>query len=232
MKIMGQDKAVDQSASLNADNVNRDDNGTSSAEVARKEVNPLSKEEMLNGTKVDADDESARKVVDSGLYKSDKVAKNGVEITASDKKRFIDAIISNSRFTSEYSLFGGRVKAVIRSLTTEEARAVATYLVKTSITDVVGQTTGKYRKYLLAAHVEEYNGVKFAPIPEPLFSEVGEGGAEKAPAWVEYDAVKFWEKASPAVVSAVAECVADFEAKYEYLTKKAEDANFWESDTP
>lgn len=193
--------------------------------------NPMSASRISKEDKVSPEDPAVSEVANSKLYNSDKIAKEGITITPEEKKAFVDAIIGNKRFCSDYSIFGGSIRLTLRSLTTEEAMAVASYCMKNSVVDVSGQVTGKYRKYLIAAHIDKYNGTEFKPLAAPLFGTIGEDGEEKDPEWTNSEDIKFWDRAHPAVVSAVAKCVADFEAKYEYLTSKAEDANFWISDT-
>ena len=59
-------------------------------------------------------------------------------VSAADKVAFIDSVVANSRFTKEYSLFGGRLKVTMRSLTSDEVNALAVWTAKQGTKDASG----------------------------------------------------------------------------------------------
>lgn len=154
-----------------------------------------------------------------------------VTITPEDKVSFLDAIMSNTRFTKSYSLYGGRVKIRLRSLTLDETNALSAFLFKQSVKDATWHLSGRGRRYALAAQVEMFNDVELAPLEAPLFETLAEDGkTTKPPAWVDRD--KFWDNKDVGVVDAILKCMLDFDTRYSILTKKAQDENFWNPDTP
>lgn len=154
-----------------------------------------------------------------------------VTITPEDKAAFIDSIVSNTRFTKNYSLFGGKVTLTIRSLTSDEVNALASWTIKQGSADPDGLTSGRYRKFLAAAQVSKLNGVEMPPLEEPLFEHLGsDGKTVEPPGWVNRFA--YWEGMAFGLFSSVMWCLADFDLVYSALCRKAEDANFWNPDTP
>ena len=53
-----------------------------------------------------------------------------VTITVAEKVDFIDAVVNNTRFTKEYSLFGGHLKLTLRSMTVDEVNALGFWTAK------------------------------------------------------------------------------------------------------
>lgn len=160
-----------------------------------------------------------------------KSGKSDITITQEDKSAFIDAVVSNTRFTKEYSLFGGRLKFTVRSLTSDEVNALATWTAKIGTSDSAGLVAGKYRKYLLAAHVSMLNGVEMPPLEEPLYEHVGsDGKTVEPPGWIKR--CDYWDKFGFGQFQAILGCVGEFDARYSILCSKAEDQNFWLPDTP
>ena len=174
---------------------------------------------------------SEESTVQIGDMPGDDVKKRDVVITPSDKAAFIDAIVSNDRFKKEYSMFGGKLKATLRSLTSDEVNALATWTAKQGTKDSAGLMSGRYRKYLLAAYIEMPDGVEMAPLEEPLYETVGtDGKTVQPPAWV--DRCKFFDGMGYGKFQALMSLVREFDTLYSTLCEKAEDANFWSPDTP
>ena len=157
--------------------------------------------------------------------------KKDVVISADDKVAFIDAVVSNTRFTKDYSLFGGRIKLTIRSLTSDEVNALATWSAKQGTNDPAGLVAGKYRKYLLAAQVSMLDGVEMPPLEEPLYEHLGSDGKTiEPPGWI--GRCSFWDNMGFGQFQAILGCIGDFDMIYSTLCSKAEDSNFWSPDTP
>lgn len=173
-------------------------------------------------------------IFSGGNIMNDSVVKSGkeeIKITSEDKTAFIDAVVSNTRFTKEYSLFGGRLKFTVRSLTSDEVNALAAWTAKIGTKDAAGLVAGKYRKYLLAAHVSMLNGVEMPPLEEPLYEHVGsDGKTVEPPGWIRR--CDYWDKFGFGQFQAILGCVGEFDARYSILCSKAEDQNFWIPDTP
>lgn len=154
-----------------------------------------------------------------------------VVIGAAEKKSFLDAVISNTRYTKEYSLFGGRLKFRLRSLTTDETNAMSSWIVKEGSSDSAGLMSGRYRKYLVAAQMEEFNGVMMPPLEEPLFETLGKDGKTvEKPGWI--NRCSYWDGLSVGVFNAIMGCISDFDMRYSILCQKANDESFWRPDTP
>lgn len=154
-----------------------------------------------------------------------------IVITAEEKVAFVDAVVGNTRYTRDYSLFGGKVTFTLRSMTSEEVQALAAWIVKKGTTDPTAQLSGKYKKYLLAAQVARFNGVDMAPLEAPLFETLEKDGKTTVqPGWIER--CSYWDAQSTGLVQAMLGCVADFDIRYSTLCSKAEDENFWHPDTP
>ena len=152
-------------------------------------------------------------------------------ITVSDKVNFIDAIVNNDRFEKNYSAFGGKVSVTVRSLTSEEGQALASWAIREGSKNPSDQLAGRYRKYLIAAQVSKFNGMEMPPLEEPLFATLdSDGVTEKQPAWI--DRCLFWDKQQSGIIQYLIECLKDFDLLYSTLCSKAEDENFWNPDTP
>lgn len=154
-----------------------------------------------------------------------------VTITPADKKAFIDAVVGNTRYTRDYSLFGGRVKLTVRSLTSDETNALATWTARQGTTDPSGMFAGRYRKYLMAAQIARLDGVDMPPLEEPLFEKLSQDGKTvEEPGWIKRSA--YFDGMGVGKFNAIMGCLADFDLVYSMLCKEADNANFWDPDTP
>ena len=168
---------------------------------------------------------------DSEIVPGDDGSLKPIEISVRDKVAFIDSVVSNSRFTKDYSLLGGKLKVTIRSLTSDEVNALAVWTAKQGTSDSVGMMAGKYRKYLLAAQVASLNGVEMPPLEEPLYEHLGSDGKTiEPPGWI--NRCEFFDNMGYAQFQMIQACIGDFDSVYSILCKKAEDSNFWGPDTP
>lgn len=152
-------------------------------------------------------------------------------ISPRDKIAFIDAVASNERFTKDYSLFGGKLTLTVRSLTSDEVNALASWTAKQGTKDSAGLMAGRYRKYLVAAHVAMLNGVEMPPLEEPLYERLGaDGKTVDPPGWIKRS--DYWDGMGYGQFQAIVKCLQNFDVLYSALCEKAEDANFWNPDTP
>lgn len=152
-------------------------------------------------------------------------------LTAVEKMDFLDSVINNTRFCKDYSLFGGKLKFTIRSLTNDEVNAMSAWIAKKGTSDSPGLLAGRYRKYLVAAQVEMFNGTKMPPLEAPLFETLASDGKTLVPpGWA--NRCDFWDEKPVGVFNAIMNCIDDFDTRYAMLCQKADDANFWNPDTP
>lgn len=150
-------------------------------------------------------------------------------ISAADKERFIDSVVANSRFTKDYTLFGGKVSLTLRSLTLDEVNALSTWSVKCGTKDPAGMMSGKYRKYLAAATVAKLNGVDMPPLDQPLFETLGKDNAVQEPGWVGRSG--YWDSVPFGLFSAIMDCISQFDLLYAAMCREASNSNFWSPDT-
>ena len=193
--------------------------------VEKKDDGMLSQSNIASDTPVPKEEVSLGAALSIGAETKD------IVITPEDKMAFIDSVVNNTRFERDYSLFGGKLTLTVRSITAEEANALAAYAFKRAIADPTWHMSGRGRKHLLAAQISKFNGTVMPPLREPLFETLeADGKTTKTPGWVE--STSFWDGKGAAVIDAVMNCIADFDRKYSTLCKKAEDENFWAPDTP
>jgi hypothetical protein len=151
-----------------------------------------------------------------------------ITISPDDKQRFIEAVLSNSRMTADFSFFGGKMNFKIRNRTYEEARAAMHFASEESRKTTESRTgfSMRLRSMLLALQVAEFNGVAYAPAQEDgsLFS-VYEGGTIVRPKWLER--TQIYEALPEAVFEAVWQCLYEFEAKYWTLVRNSRNQDFW-----
>ena len=155
--------------------------------------------------------------------------KEPMKIGPEDKASFIDAVAENRRFTKRYVLFGGKIDLTLRSLTADEVNAIGTWIARQGTKDSAGMLAGRYRKYLMCAHVAMLNGVEMPPIEEPLFETVGKDGKTIQPGWIGRSS--YFDGIGYGQFSAIMSCISSFDTLYSILCSKAEDSNFWLPDT-
>lgn len=185
----------------------------------------FSEENLAKESEVESDVKRPEKEINLGMASKD------VVITPEEKISFIDALVANGRMTKTYTLFGGRCNVTVRSLTSDEVNALASWTSRQGIKDSAGLLAGRYRKYLLAAHVAMLDGVEMPPLEEPLYERLGEDGKTvDPPGWIKR--CDYWDGVGFGKFQAILSCVQDFDMRYSILCNKAEDANFWNPDTP
>ena len=173
---------------------------------------------------------------DANLPKNEEItlsdtAEQPVTITSADKVSFVDSVVSNTRFTKSYVLFGGNVTLTLRSLTTDEVNALSAWIIKRGAADSSGLLSGRYRKYLAAAQVARLNDTDMPPLEAPLFETLEKDGKTvRQPGWLARSA--YWDDMAVGLFETVMARIKEFDALYSALCKKASDVNFWNPDTP
>lgn len=210
------------------------DNASEEERIAIEEAEKEEKEEKVY--KAEKAEESADDEKEDGIFSGENLAKESdidekppMKISPEDKIAFLDSIIENKRFTKDYSLFGGKLKLKLRSLTSDEVNALGAWAARQGTKDSSGLMAGRYRKYLMAAHVEMLDGVEMPPLEEPLF-ETLEGGRSVQPGWV--GRCSYYDRLGFGKFNAIMSCIEKFDTLYSLLCRKAEDENFWDPDTP
>lgn len=179
---------------------------------------PFWKEDLPKASEVEVDDGA-------------KITRRTIEISPEDKVRFIESVATNVRFTKDYSMFNGKMSLTLRSLTTDEVNALAAWTAAQGTRDSAGLVTGRYRKYLMAAHCARIDGVDMPPLEEPLFEHLGKDGKTvEPPSWV--NRCDYFDGMSYGKFQTIMKCIVDFDERYSILCQKAEDESFWNPDTP
>lgn len=198
-----------------------DPNGQTTQTQAPEPKNP----EALVGLKVPLPEINADRDIDP----ADEVPQ--VKIEKVHKDAFLKAIIENSRYKEEVSLFNGAIKATIRSRTAEETDAIMSYIRHVAITSgglSDYEYSSRLRTMMLAAQIEQLNDTVYPELKAPLFATEDKDG-KKPPAWVED--LEVWAKKSDAIVSALSNAVSAFEARYWLMIRESNNINFWEPGT-
>ena len=151
-----------------------------------------------------------------------------IEITAEDKKVFLDAIVQGERFERPFSIFGGKLTGRIRSRLRIETRAIAT-LIRTRMDAGTVKSQAELeavqRPAMLATQISELNGTTYPELPEPLLPAMGADGNMVAPGW--YTLLDKWMRRDDSVVEALFKEIRKFEFKYWTMTDMADDQDFW-----
>lgn len=163
-----------------------------------------------------------------------------IEITPDDKRRFLESVITGTRFVRPFSIFGGKVVGKIRSRTARESHALMSELRRQYL---AGEIAGdidygdRQRWAALRFQLQEVNGEEYPTPQEPLLAQKGTAGegdqakpTVKPPKWVEEAVVLFSKNESEAFVAAVYREVNKFEKIYWALVEHASDQAFWQTE--
>jgi len=165
-----------------------------------------------------------------------------VILTPEEKDSFLQAVISNSRWTQRYTIYGGRVEVVLRSRLTDEGSAIISEMQRRYQNGDILDNIAYSHEIMLAAmifQVEQLNGVMYedrspgklkataTKIDDPL-DPTGKRkiSSIKAPDWYEDMHIHFGNM-NEAMVRAVYQLIIDFETKYWVMVKNSGDQNFW-----
>jgi len=153
------------------------------------------------------------------------VGNRTVKVTQEQKDAFIDCLVSGDRYRESFTRFGGKLLVTVRSRTSDETSAILSYLRrKTLRNDSIDIYSTYVRRAIVAAQVEEVNGVKYDVLKKPYyFVETPEGLT--VPGWEEQ--MDMWGEKPEQVFSTCADCVIEFEARYWHMMSHASDENFW-----
>lgn len=159
-----------------------------------------------------------------------------VNITKEEKDRFLESVVSGTRYISEASIFGGRIRVKFRSRSAVESEAIDSFLRYRASHKVITNGVSfadTMRFCMLAAGVEMLNGEAFPTLTEiagdraGLFYHETETGEEE-PKWVWL--YEKWCSRPESIVAAIVSKYFEFEAKYWAMIEKASDENFWNPD--
>jgi hypothetical protein len=202
------------------------------ADFAKKGEPEKTKEEMLNETsKVPANTEgNPDKLTGIGMMPTPGelgMEQKTVEITPADKNNFIQALVTGERFTSSFSLFGGKVTGKFRSRRQDEAIAIFNQMSKQLSSGTLrsgAEQVVQVRYMLFACQLAELNGKAFAEMEHPLNETVTADGVQP-PGWSRMmDHFALWPEG---LITALFNQLNEFEAKYWTMVNNAKDQNFW-----
>jgi len=150
-----------------------------------------------------------------------------VVVTAEEKEAFLKAVTFDTRLELPFSIFGGKVKGVIRNRTLAEHNVLQAYLMAVMVSKQI-HTDDEYQQQLralvLAAQVQKLGDTEYPELKEPLAPQ-GDG---QAPGWLE--AYNMWLKKDGnglGVTRAIFAEIQKFEGKYWSMLRQAENENFW-----
>jgi hypothetical protein len=156
-----------------------------------------------------------------------------VELTPEDKQAFLDALVTDSRFELQFSLFDGKLTGVFRSRLNCETRAILNEMRRQLAAEEIPteiEYTTRFRHSLLRFHLKELNGETYES-PEVLSAVVSAEDGEKKvtpPPWVE-EAETFF-KGNEAKTAALYNALCVFEGKYWTLVENANNQDFWQTE--
>ena len=153
--------------------------------------------------------------------------KETVKITPEDRNVFIDAVLTNSRFTLPFTLYGGRVRGLFRSRTLREHDAVVA-MVRNRMLQTPDLPESEFYRYLracvLAVQVQMLGSQEYPEPEEPLFRRDN----NPVPWETSIDNWLALGDRNPALVVPLFSALQDFERKYWALIASANDPNFFE----
>ncbi len=150
-----------------------------------------------------------------------------VTITDEDKNRFIDSVVSGTRFTSYADIYGGRVRIKFRSRTLAETEAVMSYVHREGIAGKIvtkADLSDTIMSALFVAQVAEVGDVAYPEMKPPYKYEETAAGISK-PGWL--GEVEMWKSKPEHLTAAVGNALVDFEAKYWKMIAESKNENFW-----
>ena len=153
--------------------------------------------------------------------------KEPVKITAEEKERFLDALVSGERFMLDYKLFNGRMSVRFRCRSVGESEAIESYCRNQMVSGAISgpiEYTDLTRLSLLVAQVDRVNDIQYPTMRAPLLITESEG-KKNPPGWEAELAT--WRNKPEAVVTAISNALQDFEAKYWAMVEASRDVNFW-----
>jgi hypothetical protein len=203
------------------------------AQVSDKVLDPL----MKGARETSTDESVSRAALMLGDVPDDPMgldsALDEVEITADDKKRFMDCFVDGVRFTRPFSMMGGKMAGVFRCRTSGESRAIIEELARQGELhdETVYEHAVKMRYALLHCQLAELNHVSRLEWKEPLMSvQKIDTGSRKVtaepPAWYPEMQLLFDGKMDGTVNALYGE-LKKFEKVYWTLVRNVANQDFW-----
>lgn len=157
----------------------------------------------------------------------DSFTETEIVLTEAERDAFLEALVENKRYEQKFSLFNGKIKGRLRSRSTEESEAIASWMnwgvkeqqFKSGLDYAVAM-----RNALLAAQVLDLNGTRFPELKAPLY-RTQDGDKTVDPGWL--GQMQAWSQKLEPVVAAVYQELRTFEKKYWTMVMHARDQNFW-----
>ena len=151
-------------------------------------------------------------------------------VSDEDKAAFLDAVCRNKRYERPFSLYGGRVRGVIRSRLISESTGISAtseWLRLTDATDSPFVNARNMRMAMFRFQLKSLNGVGYEP-PAGPYSPVksAKTGEVVPPAWIA-EAEKLFGDMDDGMSDAVHEEIKAFERLYWLMSEKASEPNFW-----
>lgn len=151
-----------------------------------------------------------------------------IVITDTDRDTFLDAVVKHTRFTQDFTIYGGRITGTLRSRTQAETRAIISQLqreIRSGSIAVDADYTVRLRSMLLAAQVASVDDVDYVELAQPLNPVKDADGNIADPGWLKQAAE--WESADEWYVTAIYDVLRKFEAKYWTMVSNAANQDFW-----
>jgi len=150
-----------------------------------------------------------------------------VTVTPDEKEAFLKAITFDTRFELPFSVFGGKIKGIIRNRSLSEHNVLVAYLMALVASQQI-RTEDEYQQQLraltLAAQVKQLGQDEFEELKEPLAPQ----GSGEVPGWL--SRYQYWlerDGRGLGVTRAVFREIQKFEGKYWSMLRQAENENFW-----
>lgn len=158
--------------------------------------------------------------------KSEVYTKEELEITPEEKDAFVESLLTGKRHYQTYTIFGDRIRVTVRNRTIAETQAMYSYMrhMLTKDASALAMLEGDMSYILLAAQIEEINGVKYPEMQEPL-NFVETGGKVQDPGWL--SCLQAWKSKPEGLTNALINRVQLFEYKYWTMVSEASNQNFW-----
>ena len=154
------------------------------------------------------------------------------EVSDEEKTLWLRHVLGEERFTKAYSMYGGRVNIVLRSRTLEESNAVFEQLkVEPSgegMTGLEPEFLSKVNSYALVSSLASYNDEVYPPVTRENYPDTEhllEEEEHRSAVALAYE--KHIQKLPEGVVSAMIQCLNDFDHLVQVLQQHCNDSDFW-----
>ena len=226
MTVVGEsEKKVDEASSSRAEQKNNlFENMDKTTKVPVEDAGEdIVRRSELPGKTQDANE--IRSKINAEVY-----TKEELEITPEEKDAFVESLLTGKRHYQTYTIFGNRVHVTIRNRTIAETQAMYAYMryMLTKDASALAILEGDMSYILLAAQIEEINGVKYPEMQEPL-NFIENDGKVQDPGWL--SCLQDWKSKPEGLTNALINRVQLFEYKYWTMVSEASNRNFWNPET-